>query len=169
MFNPTRIYLAGPDVFFPGYDRHKDRMKALCQATDLLALCPADDALVGTMDQSLSARIYAQNIALIDSAELVMANVCNFRGSEPDSGTVFEIGYAIGKGKKVWCYNVPPIALSQQIAHDAAGRDAEGNLVEDFGHARNLMLAHACVQVVGDAEMCIAAIGEWLAAREILA
>lgn len=42
-----------------------------------------------------------QNIRHIEAADIVMANVQDFRGHEPDSGTVFEIGYAIGRGKAV--------------------------------------------------------------------
>jgi nucleoside 2-deoxyribosyltransferase len=178
MNSPKTIYLAGPDVFFAGYDQHKDRLKALCKAANLFALCPADDQLTDDPEPPgqtsrpkqppLSARIFAQNIALIERADIVMANVQNFRGHEPDSGTVFEIGYAVGKGKKVWCYNVPAQSLVQQIACDSAGLDADGHLVEDFGHARNLMIAHACIQVVGDAQICIAAIRDWVMLPEDL-
>ncbi|MDY7578112.1 nucleoside 2-deoxyribosyltransferase [Herbaspirillum sp. RTI4] len=156
-----KIYLAGPDVFRADYAAHKDRLKQLCQAAGLLPLCPADDEIPDdpdSPDSPFSQRIYEQNIALINAADIVMANVQNFRGSEPDSGTVFEIAYAIGKGKKVWCYNVPVMSLRQQIPCDSAGRDADGYAVEDFGLSRNLMLAHSSVQISGDAQACIAAI-----------
>lgn len=89
-----------------------------------------------------------------------MANIQNFRGHEPDSGTVFEIGYAIGRGKAVWCYNVPEISLQEQISNDHTKRDADGYAVEDFGWSRNLMLVHACKFVVGDAQRCIKEIRE---------
>src|SRR5437899_7416599 len=87
-----------------------------------------------------------------------MANVENFRGHEPDSGTVFEIGYAIGRGKVVWCYNVPSISLIEQIPCDQTHKDRDGNAVENFGLPLNLMLAHACHLVTGDAQSCIQAV-----------
>lgn len=156
-----KIYLAGPDVFRRDYETHKARLKAMCKTAGIVALCPADDELVEIPGDALSLCIFKQNIALLDRADVVMANLQNFRGNEPDSGTVFEVGYAIGRGKKVWCYNAPVGDLIDQVAHDACGRDRDDYLVEDFGHGRNLMLMHACHHVAGDAASCIEAIRCW--------
>ena len=48
--------------------------------------------------------IYRANIGLIAEADALLANLNPFRGTEPDSGTVFEIGYAIALGKRVVGY-----------------------------------------------------------------
>lgn len=160
--NMLTIYLAGPDVFRSDYQAHKATLKALCGAAGIVLLCPADDELVEVTGKSLSLRIFEQNIALIDRADIVMANVQNFRGCEPDSGTVFEVGYAVGRGKAVWCYNAPKGALVEQVAGDVNGRDKDGYLVENFGHGRNLMLVHACRHVSGDAMVCVEAITRWV-------
>ena len=89
------------------------------------------------------------------------SNVQDFRGHELDSGTVFEIDYAIGRSKAVWCYNVPTISLIEQIACDQSHRDRDGYTVENFGWSRNLMLVHACHLVSGNAQSCIEAIGKF--------
>ena len=34
----------------------------------------------------------------------MLANLEPFRGSEPDSGTAFEVGYALALGKPVYAY-----------------------------------------------------------------
>lgn len=158
---PVKIYVAGPDVFFPEYPAIKQRIKALCDKAGFTALCPADDDVIPAPGQTFSEAIFEQNTRMIGQADYVMANVANFRGYEPDSGTIYECGFARGLGKKVWCYNVPQATLREQIPQRSPGRDNEGRIIEDFGLGRNLMIAHGCSQVHGDAADCIAAILDW--------
>lgn len=157
-----RIYLAGPDIFKSDYQVHQSKLKEFCGKFGIILLCPVDDELMNVAGKSLSLRIFEQNIALIDQADIVMANLENFRGFEPDSGTVFEVGYAVGRGKMVWCYNAPLGALVDQVKCDENGRDKDGYLVENFGHGRNLMLMHACHHVSGDAIECVESIKRWI-------
>jgi len=161
MNEPIYVYAAGPDVFDPAYPAIKQAIKDACRAAGLVALCPADDEIHGDGERPLSQRIQEANLAMIDRAHVVMANVRNFRGLEPDSGTVFESGYARGKGKPVWCYNVPTSSLLDQVPQGSPGRDLQGHVIEDFGLGRNLMLAHGCFQVSGGADECIAQIAAW--------
>ena len=49
-------------------------------------------------------KIFENNIGFIDKCDILVANINNFRGWEPDSGTCFEIGYAYSKGKKLYCF-----------------------------------------------------------------
>ncbi|MQR02563.1 nucleoside 2-deoxyribosyltransferase [Glaciimonas soli] len=158
---PKIIYLAGPDVFKPDFVAIRDRLKSLCRNAGFVPLSPADGDPIDCDAAELSQQIYLQNIRHIDTADIVMANVAHFRGLEPDSGTVFEIGYAVARGKAVWCYNVPSINLIEQISYNAAHLDPDGNSVENFGLPLNLMLAHACHLVVGDARACIKAIDDF--------
>lgn len=150
-----KIYLAGPDVFKPDFETIRDQLKSWCSIEGFHPLSPADGTPIDCDVSDLSRQIYLQNIRYIDAADIVMANVESFRGYEPDSGTVFEIGYAIGRGKDVWCYNVPKRSLIEQIPCDKAHKDCNGHTVEDFGWSRNLMLVHASKFVIGDAETCI--------------
>jgi nucleoside 2-deoxyribosyltransferase len=61
----------------------------------------------------------------------------------------------------VWCYNVPATSLTEQIPCDDAHKDHDGNMVDNFGWSRNLMLVHACHFVNGDARSCIQAIAKF--------
>lgn len=160
-----RIYMAGPDVFQPDYARHKARIKQWCAELGLVALCPGDDEVSGADKAEVARRIYEINIALIDSADYVVANVCDFRGHEPDSGTVFEIGYAVGRGKKVWGYNTPAQDLLSQVPQGAPGYCRQGMLIEDFGLPRNLMLVHAAELVQGDLRDCLQGVARWHASQ----
>lgn len=152
---PLHLYLAGPDVFRPQPVAHGEALKQLCAEFGFTGLYPLDNAIAPQANgPATAAEIYRQNIALIDSADAVIANVADFRGHEPDSGTCFEIGYAVARGKDVWCYNVPDVPLLAQVPN-TQGSDADGWTVEDFGLPRNLMIACSSRLVVGDARACL--------------
>jgi nucleoside 2-deoxyribosyltransferase len=157
MQQQVAIYFAGPDVFKPDYATHKARIKSLCAKYGLIALLPADDTLPDNLPD-VANYIYEQNIALINRADIVLANVEDFRGDEPDSGTVFEIGYAIGRGKSVWTYHVPVLPMIDRVAGIARGKDMQGNAIEDFNRARNLMISCSTTEVTGNIEDCLSAV-----------
>lgn len=99
--------------------------------------------------EEIAARIYRSNIELIESAQGLLANLVAFRGTEPDSGTVFEIGYAVAKGLPVAC--VTERQSYAQRVRSACGVSpcgqfdaSQGWMVEDFGLPQNLMLAVPC-------------------------
>jgi nucleoside 2-deoxyribosyltransferase len=167
-----RIYLAGPDVFFPDRAQVFERLLAQCDAVGLVGVPPTDgglsEGLRGTDDESAQ-RIYEGNIALIRSADGLMANLASFRGAEPDSGTVFEVGFAIALGKPVAAYGVPESSYADRVAASiACVRDAQGALreassgveVEGLGQRLNLMLTRSA-HVASSPEDAL----RWLAAR----
>ena len=71
--------------------------------------------------------------------------VTDFRGpGEPDSGTAFEIGFAVAAGKPVWADTTDRGELRERVSSSLTdnGRLCEkGFLVEDFGLPKNLMIA----------------------------
>jgi len=157
------VYLAGFDVFRPDARAHGTHLKALCAAHGWVGLYPLDNDVPAALAGPAAARwIYQANLALIQRADAVLANVNAFRGAEPDSGTAFEIGYATALGKPVWAYTSDPRPLIEQVACNAAQPghwvDAKGYTVEDFGLSSNLMLACAATKIVhGDAAAALAA------------
>ena len=148
-----RIYLAGPDVFLRDSQRVFDTLKAHCVRLGMVGVEPSDGGLASDFagsDDERARRIYEGNIALIREADGVVANLVNFRGHEPDSGTVFEVGFAAALGKPVVAYNVPSGSYAERIVaalpciRDDAGhlREADsGTMVEGLGQALNLMLS----------------------------
>ncbi|WP_408908215.1 nucleoside 2-deoxyribosyltransferase [Variovorax paradoxus] len=93
--------------------------------------------------------IYDTNMALLRRASGVIADLSPFRGTEPDSGTVFEVGVAIALGLPVVGYGVPEGSYAARVEtalptrRDANGtlRDANGMAIEGFELPLNLMLA----------------------------
>ena len=161
----TSVYLAGPDVFLPEAGQLAQKQKALCRKHGFEPLHPFDQ---GTLS---SPGIFRTNVGMIRDADAVLANLDPFRGPEVDSGTAFEIGFAAALGKLVIGYVSRPEDLMQrverlhgEIRHDTqtdVWRDRDGNLVEDFGHAVNLMLAESCTSiVVGNLEEALGRLGE---------
>ena len=161
-----RIYLAGPDVFRPDAAAVFSQLKALCTQLGCVGLEPSDGGIATGFqgsDAELAQRIYDGNIALIREADGVLANLMDFRGLEPDSGTVFEVGYAVALGKPVAAYGVPAGSYAQRVsattpcAADAAGvlrEQASGLMVEGLGQPLNLMLARsAAIEVSAEAAL----------------
>lgn len=147
-----KAYLAGPDVFRPDAGQWAEAARTLCREYGIEALVPLDG------DATDAAGIYVQNIAMIEAADVVLANLQPFRGAEPDSGTSFEVGYATALGKPIVAY-LPSLesqlqrllATPQTPLQFVQGRwiDADGQTVEDFDLPTNLMLAVPACLVEG--------------------
>ncbi|OZI66238.1 nucleoside 2-deoxyribosyltransferase [Bordetella genomosp. 11] len=158
---PFSLYLAGYDVFRPDAVAHGEHLKRLCARHGLRGLYPLDKAgPPGLAGPELAAWIYRANVALIRQADGVIANLNPFRGAEPDSGTAFEVGYAVALGKPVWAYSSVASSIVEQVAvgKSADGGvhiDAQGYTVEDFGMNLNLMLACSATVVIGDVQACL--------------
>ncbi|WP_047287980.1 nucleoside 2-deoxyribosyltransferase [Pseudomonas protegens] len=162
---PPRIYLAGFDVFRADAPAHGEYLKQLCRAQGLHGLFPLDNQAPPRLTPEATAQwIYRQNLQMIRDCDALLANLNDFRGLEPDSGTAFEVGAAVALGKPVWAYFQGPATLRRQVPHDAAGRDAQGFAVEDFNLPRNLMLACSWSGRSNSVEAAIFDLGRWLGA-----
>lgn len=149
-----KVYIAGPDVFFPDIAQRAEAQKALCSSLGFVALHPVDQPTLA------AETIYRNNVALIRAADAVVANLNPFRGAEVDSGTAFEVGYATALGKPVVGYVADAGSLLERVAayggplrqdpSTGTWHDRDGNLVENFGLAVNLMLGVSARVVVGD-------------------
>ena len=149
-----KIYLAGPDVFERNALQIMDHHKRLASSHGFIPLYPLDN-VIDLSDPSASLQIYHSNAAMIRDADIVVANVNSFRGLEPDSGTVWEIGYAIGFGKPVIGYMASSRTHAQRVQdaqqcsiEDGIIYDENDQIVENFNLSLNLMLAHSMNAVI---------------------
>ena len=153
------IYLAGFDVFRPDAIEHGQHLKRLCHRYGFEGCYPLDNAPPADLSgRDLAQWIFQANIQLLQRADFVMANLNPFRGTEPDSGTVFEVGFAVARGMPVWAYTDVSDPLIAQIPSTRQGSrlvDPQGYTVEDFGLNLNLMIACSAEIVIGDAEACL--------------
>lgn len=150
-----KLYIAGPDVFKPNPVAVGERLKSIARKYGFEPLFPFDNA-IPPGDPHPSLTIFQANAAMVQSADIVVANLNPFRGAEPDSGTVWEVGYALGLEKRVIGY-VGSVDTMVCRVLALEGRtmplngpyvDEDGRFIEDFGHSLNLMLIHSIEHLV---------------------
>jgi nucleoside 2-deoxyribosyltransferase len=145
----TIVYLAGPDVFLHDALDIGRRKVELCARHGLTGLYPLDNA-VDPAAKDTSLLIFRGNEAMMNNADIIVANLTPFRGPSADAGTVYELGYMAGRGKFCLGYSNDPSSyvdrvrrFSQVNSRDGRLIDAQGLTVEDFGLTDNLMIIHA--------------------------
>ena len=143
MTNPKRIYLAGPEVFFPAEEHQAivAEKKRLLREYGFEGVDPLDTELSFPDSEAKPERghrIYQANRELMGNCDTIIANLTPFRSISADPGTVFEVGYMIGQGKPAFGFT-----LDSRLYRERAGetdRDEMGHTIEDFGMSDNLMI-----------------------------
>ena len=162
-----RIYLAGPEVFYPDPLSRIAYMKSILSDLGLEGLFPIDGQLnLQNMEsREIAETIYLANVDLLRSADGVLASMTPFRGPSMDVGTGWEMGFAAATRIPVIGYwtsqdvlrargiTWPEDKLVKKTYADRVadawapitnlnGRkvDLDGWLVEDFGLPDNLMV-----------------------------
>jgi len=152
-----KIYLAGPDVFRNDAPEWAENARILIEEHGHQALIPLDNT------ETTAKGIFKANLNLINEADAILANLNPFRGLEPDSGTAFEIGYAMALRKIIIGYLNdcrPQIdKLSDHfgflIENEGRYSDPEGLSIENFNLPVNLMLAESSQIVEGGLESAL--------------
>ncbi|MBY0380460.1 MAG: nucleoside 2-deoxyribosyltransferase [Xanthobacteraceae bacterium] len=168
-----KIYLAGPDVFLPNAVAMGRRKRDLCERYGHEGLYPLDNE-VDPRAKDASLRIFQGNQDMMDIADAIIANLTPFRGPSADAGTIFELGYMAGwrtpEGLRKIClgYSNAPAPYATRVANftdlkkTSEGQllDPDDMIVEDFGHADNLMIVHA-LEERGHPLMTASEIKDW--------
>lgn len=143
-----KIYIAGPDVFERNSIEIGEKYIKLCQEYGYEGLYPLDNKVDFNQEkQKIAQDIFQANKKMIESCDIVIANLDSFRGKEPDSGTVWECGYASALGKKVYGYLYRNTTYFQQfkdeekLHNDMGYTDLQGRIIEDFDYSTNLMIS----------------------------
>ena len=149
---PSRVYLAGPEVFLCNAKEIGENKKALCRKYGFEGVFPLDNEVdaKGKSARELGLCISAVNEDLIKTCDLIIANITPFRGPSADVGTAYEMGFAHALGKKVFAYTnvAEPFtertkeALKGEVKRSSDGklRDAQGMFIEEVDLTDNLML-----------------------------
>jgi nucleoside 2-deoxyribosyltransferase len=188
---PPRVYLAGPDVFFPEPTRWAEGKKTICDRHGLAGVSPLDDLAEEPAEWAALPfwrKIALRNEAHVRTCQGLIANLTPFRGPSADVGTVYEVGYARALGLAIFGYatttepflprTLKAIGDGARAQEDGSWQDGDGLLVEQFGLFDNLMIEGAIVGsggvlITGDAgrwddlslfERCVQAAAERLRA-----
>ncbi|MGH1351931.1 MAG: nucleoside 2-deoxyribosyltransferase [Methyloligellaceae bacterium] len=115
-----RIYLAGPDVFYPNAKDIGERKKDMCAQYGFSGVFPLDGE-AGIEEQASpfdKARgIYLHLEKMMDECDLVIANLTPFRSVSMDVGTAFEAGYMKAQGKPVLGYTNVVLNYAERMEH----------------------------------------------------
>ena len=142
------VYLAGPDVFYDDAEERGIAMVITCEAYGLRGHYPLDATIdISNLSKFDAGKaIYEANVELIKRSDVVLANLNNFRGYEPDSGTVWEVAFACALGKPVYAYMMDFRELIYQVPECGEFIDPRTH-VEDFECQRNIMINHSVKEI----------------------
>ncbi len=150
-----KIYIAGPDVFDKDSIQIGQKYIKLCKKYGYKGLYPLDNVIdFNQKKQKIAQDIFLANKEMIDSCDIVIANLNSFRGKESDSGTAWECGYATALGKKVYGYLYRKSFYHEQFLDNEklAGKygytDLQGKTIEDFDYPVNLMIACSLEEII---------------------
>lgn len=162
------IYLAGAMVFSPDALKIAEKNKELCELHGFIGLCPLDNEVdFNKPKQEISKEIFRKNLELMEKADIYIGNLENFRGFEPDSGTVWELAYMYGEGKPCYAYlhSFPKTYVQKMtgLVHweDDQPFDSNGYRVENFDSPLNLMLNHSLDGIYKTLEECLIRLKEY--------
>jgi nucleoside 2-deoxyribosyltransferase len=134
---PLRVYLAGPDVFFPNAADIGEAKKRICAEHGFDGVYPLDANFEPLFKlESLAEqghKSFDLMVELMGSCDLAIANLTPFRGPSMDVGTAIEMGYMHGCGKPVFGYTNVSTDYAERVQPD-------GYMVEPFGLVDNLMV-----------------------------
>ncbi|MDF1881719.1 nucleoside 2-deoxyribosyltransferase [Sulfurimonas sp. MAG313] len=162
--NKKKIYLAGFDVFYPDAIAVLKTKKDLCERYGFNGLTPLDNEVDFSLPkEEIRDIIYKANVKLMHEADIFCINLNAFRHGEPDSGTVFEIGYGKALGKDLYIYvdsNESMLEKTQQHDKDCkciegVWLDKNGLMIEDFDGMFNLMITQSSTIINGNLEMLL--------------
>lgn len=145
----ARVYLAGPDVFFPDAKKLAVTYKAILAEYGLDGQFPLDNQIQAATLQETALAIFEANYRLIDSCDAVLANMVPFRGPSMDVGTAWEVGYAYAQGKPIVGYTDILTPYRTKVHHSGFSQaetdpvDHLGHEIEHFEGIDNLMLTQS--------------------------
>jgi nucleoside 2-deoxyribosyltransferase len=143
-----RVYLAGPDVFLLDAVGHGAAKVAICARHGLTGcppLHPDIDRVMALPAAQAWREIYRFDVALMQGCGAIIANLTPFRGASADAGTLVELGWFLGAGRKVFGYSNTATGFGARSAVQvaAAGDAMPGLALEGFELPDNLMIPGA--------------------------
>ena len=137
------IYLAGPQRWDaqPDYEEHK----RLCRAYGFEPVTPLDDPIPTCGDPYHRAyQTLLRNVRHVRRCDVLLADLRDFHGWEPESDTAFECGMAFQWGRRMygWVPDARPMCLRvPNLGPEHGWRDSCSCNVESFDYPLNLMFS----------------------------
>lgn len=164
MFKKEKIYIAGPECFYQDGPIRLNAMRRRAESLGFEVTLPNDHPL--DMDnpdlQKRADSIFADLKKVMKETTIILADLESYRGSEADSGTIYEIGMAYADGLKCYGYtrDKRPLVWKDQkyVMKNGKVYDEKGRLAP----YRELPFSPAVVGstkiIQGDFDDCLAAL-----------
>jgi nucleoside 2-deoxyribosyltransferase len=156
---PT-IYLSGPERYDANARERYAEMRRLCEAYGFSVITPMDAIKQQQMEDpyARAAQTLRRNEEHVRACDILIANLNDFHGWEPESDTSFECGMAFQLGKRLYGYMDSTLRMRDRVPSlgEVNGwRDICGCNVENFDYALNLMFASSMSVFEGTFEQII--------------
>lgn len=143
------LLLAGPDRYAPDAAARYACMKEICTRYGFRPLTPLDmpaglERFAAADGLDAACLAYAINRQHVVDCDVVLADLNDFHGWEPESDTAFECGMAYQLGKRLYATVDSVVRMRDRVPNlgQAHGwRDACGCAVENFDYPLNLMFS----------------------------
>lgn len=137
-------------MFLPNAAAHARAKLAICARYGLEGSPPLNEGidLAAMTPEAAWRAIFDKDLAMMEAADLVIANLTPFRGASADAGTLVELGWFLGRGKPVFGYSnsATPFADRSRALAALVADPLPGLQVEGFGLPDNLMIPGAVLR-----------------------
>ena len=135
MYNPYKkenLYIAGPECFYNrGYSLWYSQRQLAEYYGFNVVLPTSTQYKLDNEDLRLNAdEIFTDLIAQVEKTTTIIADLEFFRGCEPDSGTVFEIGWIYAQGGKCYGYTKD---LRPMVFKNHNAKVVNNRVVDEYG------------------------------------
>jgi len=166
-----RVYLAGPDVFYPDAVQRGFEKKRMLAEFGFTGVYPLDQEIPNFQPDEITAmQIARTNEEFMDSCAIMLANMREWHGPSMDAGTAFEMGYMSAKAKYA-AENILIVGYVDaehddlrnfkervvDLHYDGRAMEQDGSVIgddgmalENFGLRDNLMLMQAIKKTGGE-------------------
>lgn len=152
------VYVAGPERFDADVQEQYKKIKEWGSQLGFRVIVPTDE--VRDIPEGLESDPYARTYHIFDrqqqhvrDCDILIANLNDFHGWEPDSDTSFECGMAFQLGKKLYGYMDSTVRMIDRVPSlgpKMEYRDICGCNVENFDYPINLMFASSMPLIQGN-------------------
>jgi nucleoside 2-deoxyribosyltransferase len=129
-----KLYLAGPLCFYPDGNTMWDSNRKEAEFYGFTVTMPNDNKLVKDGEkiskEELANRIFKNCAWGIDGVDGILVNLETYRGSEPDGGSIYELGMAYGVGAR--CYGFTRDKRTIGVKYQAARYNKDAKTATDI-------------------------------------
>lgn len=162
MFRKEKIYIAGPECFYQNGQMVLNAMRRHAESLGFGVTLPNDHPLdmENSNLQKRADSIFADLKKVMKETTIIIADLESYRGSEADSGTIYELGMAYADGLKCYGYtrDKRPLVWKDQkyVMKDGKVYDERGRLAPypDLPFSPAVVGSTKIVQ--GDFDNCLA-------------